>query len=731
MPDGTSELLDTGQTDTGQRHLAISTAHGCPVGLYKCERDSEGKLSLPYINPAFYRHFELDISKDYSDPVNVFANLQAASIDLVFAGMAQSEANMERFVAELALELQCGSVRWLRAEAEPYLLGNGAIGWDGAIVDVTSEVEQRHALGVATQTAKDEQARIERITQNMPGGIYETLNTGALGSIQLVFSNRAHSELHGLAQQEMFDDVALTMHGIHADDNAYVLEQVGIAIETMTTRTFEYRYHHPKHGLRWHQTKFTPVANTDGTISCYGWLVDITDDMSQKIELRDAKEAAEKTRADMEQQSLHDALTRLPNRRYLDQMLLTLNDDDPTSERCILRIDLDHFKMLNDSHGHDAGDAVLAHIGAQISGVVGSDGFSARIGGDEFVIILNAGRSEAFAKDIAQDIASCMQKPFFHKGRPCRIGISFGIVSNTIAKGGAWDLMSYADDALYSAKAAGRNRSQVLSREMYQNLLQDRRLLDDLVDAINEGQFVPYFQPQVSAKHHDLTGVEVLARWIHPDLGMISPGVFLPLARQMNVESDIDTAIFNATLDLLQTWEAKGITLPKVSFNLSAGRLHTLGTDDIVKSARRVRTPIAFELLETILLEEEDQKTWDTIKSLRQAGFRIEIDDFGSGHASIVGLTQVQPDVLKIDKRLVDMIEPTMANTSVISAVVAIATSLGIPIIAEGVEDMHQAKVLADLGCDHLQGYVFAKPMSGDVLLTWQGVAHPMGGFGT
>ncbi|SDK04181.1 EAL domain, c-di-GMP-specific phosphodiesterase class I (or its enzymatically inactive variant) [Aliiruegeria lutimaris] len=234
----------------------------------------------------------------------------------------------------------------------------------------------------------------------------------------------------------------------------------------------------------------------------------------------------------------------------------------------------------------------------------------------------------------------------------------------------------------------------------------------EIHEAIDADQFVPFFQPQVSAADGRLVGAEVLLRWLHPARGLLLPGDFLQMAEQLRLVSDIDRIMMEKSHDALARWRAQGLIIPKISFNVSSGRMHDPGIVALARKMKSTDTQVTFELLESILVEEESDQFRMHLEMVREAGIEIEIDDFGSGHASIIGLTEIAPSALKIDKRLVDPVAPGSQSLSLVGAIVEIAETLGIETIAEGVENGEQAILLRDIGCSVLQGYHFARPLN-------------------
>ncbi len=455
-------------------------------------------------------------------------------------------------------------------------------------------------------------------------------------------------------------------------------------------------------------------VDRDGTRKLIGANWDVTEDIALQEELRKAKAATEARNLELEEaririeyNALHDYLTDLPNRRYLDQILA----DDPTLN-AILHLDLDRFKQINDTLGHQAGDAMLTHAAAILRSHADEDDFIARIGGDEFVILCRRGRSLDQLEDLASRIVHAFRRPIPHDGQLCRLGASIGIAWRGESETDPKQLLMNADIALYRAKSLGRDRFEVFSEQIQNQILSAKRTGDDIRQALEEGQFVPYYQPQFDARSLELTGVETLVRWVHPERGVLAPFHFLKVAEEINVLSAIDRSIVEMAYADFEAWRRAGLMVPKISFNISSRRLRD---PSLISDLRAMQIPsgvMSFELLESIFLDDLEDEIAETIVALNALGIDIEIDDFGTGHASIIGLLNLNPARLKIDRALVGPITESAKQAKLVRAIIDIGRSLNIKVVAEGVETWAHAGMLRDLGCDILQGYALARPMS-------------------
>jgi diguanylate cyclase (GGDEF)-like protein len=447
--------------------------------------------------------------------------------------------------------------------------------------------------------------------------------------------------------------------------------------------------------------------------------VELTNDLSRakaSAEARNIELEAARTR--IEYVSLHDFLTKLPNRMYLHRLL------DEYAARCsttgqgvaLLHIDLDRFKEINDTLGHLAGDAMLVHTAGIIRKRIGDGGFVARIGGDEFVVLCMIEGGLESLSVLAQELIADARRPIAYQGHECRFGMSIGIAGAFGAEVDRQRLLVNADIALYRAKKNGGNCFVFFTEALQSQIICDKRLADGIISGLERGEFIPYYQPQIDVRTHALVGVEALARWRHPTRGILAPGEFIQIAEDVGAVGAIDRAVLEFSLKQFRRWRAEGVPVPRVSVNVSLRRLQDETLLDSLKSLEIEPGSLSFELVESIYLDDRDDHFAEIIEKIKALGIDIEIDDFGTGYASIVSLTKLRPRRLKIDRQLVTPIVETPAQRKLIRAIVDIAKSLNIGVIAEGVETMEHARLLRNLGCDVLQGYAFAKPLTSEEL---------------
>lgn len=427
----------------------------------------------------------------------------------------------------------------------------------------------------------------------------------------------------------------------------------------------------------------------------------------------------EQTTQEMQWLAMHDPLTGLGNRRKadIDLAALTLRSRETDVDFSLLHIDVDNFKEINDSLGHEAGNSLLRHVAAQLNEIAGETGKCYRIGGDEFLIALEGAPCEAELVGLATYIVAELSQPIEYKGRLLLSGVSLGIASGRDADGDAAATLVNADFALYEAKRAGRNAFRFFDTELRLRSHMHRTQADELMAAIEAEAFVPVYQPQYYAQTLRLRGVETLCRWLDPERGWIAPKDFLPLAEELKVLGKIDQIVFRKAAEDMRRLRNMGFRIPKISFNITADRLlyANLATDLVGAFDKDVR--IAVELLESMSLDSLTNSVRSSIDQLKKHGIAIEIDDFGSCRASVAGLVAVGPDAMKIDCSIIMPLTYSPRHLKLVRAIIEIGKALGIEVIAEGVETEEHIEILTALKCDVLQGFALAMPMSADGLV--------------
>ncbi len=415
-------------------------------------------------------------------------------------------------------------------------------------------------------------------------------------------------------------------------------------------------------------------------------------------------------------QASRDELTGLLNRgAILGQALAVACPPEADAPRPgLLYIDLDDFKTINDQFGHSAGDRVLIAQSERLMEVIAECGGSGgRLGGDEFLVVLQGVRDDDALRDLADRLVTELAKPIPSKSGSFHVGVSVGGVL-TRPDVPALKLLNDADAALYAAKKEGRGRALISTQALRDKILETEQLRRDVLQGLESDQFRPWFQPIWGDGGNTLAGMEALARWEHPERGIVSPGVFLPVAEELNLLAWLDRQMFQAVCRQVVAWRQAGLEMEFVHYNISTAWLEK---PDFVAATGRILAEtgcppqaIVAEVTESGLMTDISSNS-HRLQELRETGIRIAVDDFGQGYSSLAYLSDLPVDLLKIDRRFVDRIDTEESNQAIVSAVVSLGASLGLEIVAEGVERPEELDYLTAAGSDFFQGFLLARPM--------------------
>ncbi len=417
-----------------------------------------------------------------------------------------------------------------------------------------------------------------------------------------------------------------------------------------------------------------------------------------------------------------DTLTGLPTREFFESRLAgaAKHCDAKRGQLAVLFIDLDGFKPVNDTYGHACGDRVLEQVGVRLRSITRGSDVAARVGGDEFLMLLPSISSQEAVSRVARAMIELLSRPYKIDEREVNISCSVGIA---LYPDGCRPskLIPRADAAMYAAKRAGGTRHAFFSAEMDHDAKQNFELVRDLKRAIANSELELYFQPKIDARSGQVTAAEALLRWNHPKHGVVMPSAFVALAERTGLIGALGDWVIEDACRQARAWRDKGLRM-RVAINLST---HQMRQDDIVDritealKRHKIRPSLlTCEITETVAME-DTRATQETFRRLGELGVHLSIDDFGTGHSSLAYLRKLPAEELKIDRMFVQDLEHSADARAVVDAVVKLAHALGLKVVAEGVENPRQHQVLAEMGCDELQGFLFAKPMSARALLLW------------
>lgn len=411
----------------------------------------------------------------------------------------------------------------------------------------------------------------------------------------------------------------------------------------------------------------------------------------------------------------HDPLTQLPNRVLLNDRIehALLQKERSKGMVAIMYLDLDRFKTINDSFGHPYGDLLLQTVAIRLQDALRHEDTVSRVSGDEFVIVLEDLKSADEAGVVAQKILGVLAEPIALGEHEVTITTSIGIAMAPTDGDEPVLLLKNADAALYRAKDMGRNSFEYFSSEMSSSSFETLFMLNGLNKAIENSEFVVYYQPQVHMDKGRLTGVEALIRWLHPDLGLVPPGRFIPIAEESGMIVRLGEWVLRESCKQMKAWLDNGTPVEYVAVNLSARQLLDKNLIDMVKSAladaELAGKYLELEVTETIVMKEESYS--EVLNELKALGIRISIDDFGTGYSSLVRLKHLPIDKLKIDMSFIKGVPDNEDDSNITQTIINLANSMNLSVIAEGVENEQQAGFLQNRGCLHAQGYLYSPPV--------------------
>lgn len=555
---------------------------------------------------------------------------------------------------------------------------------------------------------KELSTRLEKLSENIPGFIYQ-YHLRPDGSSRFPYSSQGIQDLYGLRPEQVREDAGAVFAAVHEEDVKRVANQILISARDLTTWRDQYRVRHSLKGEIWVEGHAMPERLGDGGTLWHGYIWDITDRKRTEDQIREL--------------ALFDPLTGLANRRLLrdrlEHALATARRNEKIG--AVLMLDLDNFKTLNDTQGHDVGDALLVEVAKRLRESVRESDTVARMGGDEFVAVLESvSRDDLEARDqclsIAEKIHLALNQPYFLKGsaQSYRTTASIGMALFRGTDTNVDDLLRQADVGMFEAKESGRNRICFFTEERQAAINSRTSLLLELKNALHSDELFLHYQPQVSATG-ELLGAEALLRWQPPDRDLISPGDFIALAEETGLILPIGEWAFETACRHLR--ELERYALPDdfaIAVNISPRQFSDGGFLSKVKRAidqsdvevRRLK----LELTESSLFQDLEHAS-EVLQELRDLGLRIELDDFGTGYSSLTSLKRLPLDTLKLDGSLVHDIADDERGSAIVRAAIAMAKALSLKVVAEGVETPEQHAFLVREGCEMLQGFLFARPM--------------------
>ncbi|MCU6434289.1 EAL domain-containing protein [Undibacterium sp. Jales W-56] len=644
---------------------------------------------IPYATDAIMTIFEVTQEQVAQDALFLFERIDQRDMESGTNAIREATRTQSAWQSEFRFHRLDGSIRWLYIDGLPEPEPDGAVLWHCFVTDITERKQAEKDLRIAAFTFESQE------------GIFVT---DADWTILRV--NHAFTHITGYDSNELIDQILTHYHTRQQDDAFYDSIERSLAQD------------HFWQGELWNKRKngeiypqmitLTAITDSRGDVSNYiGSFTDISRHKNYEAEIRNL--------------AFYDPLTQLPNRRLLMDRLqhLISRSNRSDTHNAILFIDLDNFKTLNDTRGHDAGDILLVETASRLQTCMRESDTVARLGGDEFVVVLeelSSVRDEAIQQTdrIAEKIRQLLNQPYrimdFEHHGSSSIGVCLFQGNDITVK----DLFKRADTAMYEAKTSGRNAVRFFDPAMQAVLVVRMMLESNLRLALSNNQFQLYYQVQVNADDK-LIGAEALLRWIHPDRGFISPADFIPMAEETGLIIPIGLWVLETACAQLKQWEENADTRDlSLAVNVSAKQFKQV---DFVESFSEIvqrhgidPTRLKIELTESTVLDNVDATT-EKMHQLKKLGISFSMDDFGTGYSSLAYLQRLPLNQLKIDQSFVRDLNDDENDATIVRAIISLATNLGLSVIAEGVETQAQRSFLIEHNCYAFQGYLFSKPV--------------------
>lgn len=527
---------------------------------------------------------------------------------------------------------------------------------------------------------------------------------------RILYVNQAITRHTGYRQDQLIGLTPRILQGPLTDANETA--RLGAALrrwEQVTATLLNYR---SDGSTFWTEISCTPIADEHGWWTHW---VAIQRDITEHKEFSDRLTFL----AD------HDPLTGLSNRRLVGVRLEQSLGKAAANHTSfgVIKVDLDHFKPINDTYGHAAGDAVLSEFALRLNGAVRSSDTIARMGGDEFMVVMPCLASRDDLQIATEHLLASVSGPFFWNGKKLAIAASMGAAIYPEDADSSDGLLIAADTALYQAKARGRGQIQVFCEHLSEDTSEARQMGEDLYDAIERDEFEAFLQPKVRLSDRRLIGFEALVRWNHPRKGLLAPSNFLARAEAGGLTRAIDARVAQQVATLAARWTRAGFDFGRIAINVSAGSFaephFVTALAQTLDRAGMDPRHLVIEVVESIFINDGAGNVIEKIDELRRMGVKIELDDFGTGYAALAHLRTFKVDGIKLDHSFVAGVDTNRENEIIVGAVVGLANNLGIGCVAEGIETERQLEFLRDIGCESGQGYLFGRAADGASVTAW------------
>lgn len=662
-----------------------------PGVLYQFLRRIDGSSCIPYCSEGIRDIFGVDPEDVIDDAQSAFNVIHLNDRERVNHSIEESARRLTPWELEYRVRLPDSRERWVSGQAIPQRLEDGSTLWHGFITDVTERIEadrQMRLLSAAVDSAEN-----------------TIVITDTRGRLQ--WANKAFTRLTGYGLDEAISSTDNLLYPVQQDGDFYrelwnTINRGQVWSGQLVNRRRDGSAYDE------HMT-ITPVRNEEG---CVANFIAVKEDVTKQ----------NKVREELNRLALHDGLTGLPNRtRFRNKLEQAIErvQAEPGFRFTMLFFNLDRFKIINDSLGHEAGDKLLIEMSRRLTGKLRNQDIVSRFGGDEFAMLLHGVRDLSNAEALARRVVRDVAEPVFIDGQMISTSVSIGLVFIEDGSRNASQILRDTDTAMYHAKSSGRHCVRTFDHEMRDEVVRRHFLENELRAERWDEEFSLHYQPVIGLEDGCLEGFEALVRWTPASGPPVSPDVFIPIAEEIGVINSLGDWVFRQACRQLRHWldtTPEGMQLNmKVNFSRCQ-----FGDPDLIDRVARVlpeeRVPPSFltlEVTESVMLDERLDAA-PILERLRQLGVMIALDDFGTGYSSLSCLSNLPIDILKIDRSFVMDMSTNRELIAIVQAIIALTDCLNMQVIAEGVESDDHVMMLQTLGCTYAQGYYFGRPSPTD-----------------
>jgi diguanylate cyclase (GGDEF)-like protein/PAS domain S-box-containing protein len=677
-------------------------AANVPGAIFQYLLRPDGSDAVVYMSPGCLRLWEVDAQAVVEDATVLWQMIEPEDLPAMQASVMESARTLQPWSWAWRITTPSGRKKWLEAAGRPTRYANGDIIWDTLILDVTERQTALAQLQQSELALRDSEARYRLLAENtsdlvclhQPSGHYSYVSPSCEGLL-----GYRYDEMLGRLPQQF----------VHPEEGNRLAQALEIAANSGKAGPVTYRMRHRAGHYAWFETLIKSIVDETGTVV---QLQTTSRDVTERVRIQRQLEYA----------AVHDALTGLPNRKLLMERLeaaIARAKSAGDYQFAVIFLDLDRFKVINDSLGHLAGDQLLIAIAQILQSTLKPSDLAARLGGDEFIILLEEIPQIQAAIDATAELFLALQTPLLLEGREIYTTASAGIVLGTSAYDQASHLLRDADIAMYRAKQKGKACYEIFDLQMHAQALRRLHLENDLRQAIAAEEFVLHYQPTVDLNTGALVGFESLIRWQHPTQGLKFPADFITTAEEIGLITAIDLWALQTACRQLASWQQvfPQCSQMKVGVNLSVQDLkYGELIDEIDRALERSSLNPACLMLEITesMLVEDAEAAIRLLEQIKARGIHISIDDFGTGYSSLSYLHRLPVDSLKVDRSFVSQIEADPRNHQIVETIAALSQQLGLGAIAEGIETHTQREQLLHLGYQLGQGYLFSRALTSE-----------------